>query len=174
MDNYIELAVFRKNNFKDTLLCFVASILPLVVGTFLVFVLFASGASGLLALGIIACAILYYIAYKIFCSFTVEWEYTLVGNELRFSKIINKNKRRDLFTVSLEKIEVMAKKDDAEHNRQLKTSHLPLQSYISQTDVVTYFFIGTTDKGRKVCVEFEPDYRMIDNFKTTLRGKFYE
>lgn len=174
MDNYIEVAVFRKNNLKDTLFCFLASILPLVVGTFLVFILFAAGAKTLLALGILACAVLYYIAYRIFCNFTVEWEYTLVSNELRFSKIINKNKRRDIMTLNFSKIDTLARTDDDANNYLYRSFQGTKQNFTSQTNATTYFLVGTNEKGKRVCIVFEPDERMIDNFKTTLRGKFYE
>jgi hypothetical protein len=174
MENYIEIAVSRKNNFKDTVICFAASVLPMLVGTYLVIMLYAAAASGLLMLGIVACAVLYYVAYKVFCSFNVEWEYTLVGNELRFSKIINKTKRRELMAVNLSKIEIMAKPEDNEHNHPYKTAQAQKTVLTSQTGAVTYYFVATTEKGKKVCVVFEPDARMIDNFNTTLRGRFFE
>ena len=43
-----------------------------------------------MVLGVLFSLILFYISYKIFLKFNIEWEYTLVGNEIRFSKIINK------------------------------------------------------------------------------------
>ncbi len=174
MENYIEIAVSRKNSFKDTIACFVSSVVPLLIGTYLVILLYASSSTSLLFLGIIACAVLYYVAYKIFCSFNVEWEYTLVGTELRFSKIINKNKRRELLTVPLAKVECVVPATEAKTNHQFKTAQAMKYNFTSQTETKTYSMLCMTDKGKRVIIEFEPDSRMIDNFNTTLRGKFSE
>ena len=174
MENFIEIAVARKNNFKDTLTCFAGTILPMFIGTYIVIMLYASSTSGLLILGVVLCALLYFLAYRVFCSFNVEWEYTLVGNELRFSKIINKNKRRELMTVSLSKIDIVARPEDNSNNYKYRTNKALKHNFSSQTDSQTYFIVGVNEKGKHVCIVFEPDSRMIDNFKTTLRGKFFE
>lgn len=174
MDNYIEIAVPRKNSVKDTALCFAFTFVPLIVGTYLFITLLGTGDMGRIAIGAIICGLLYYFAFKVFGNFSVEWEYTLVGNEIRFSKIMNKDKRRDLMTISLSKTDIIARTDDNSNNHQFRTTDAQKCNYTSQTDVKTYYMIGVNDKGKKVCIVFEPDDRMIDNFKTTLRGKFFE
>ncbi|MBQ8605239.1 MAG: hypothetical protein IJ408_00740 [Clostridia bacterium] len=173
MDNYIEVAVSRKNNIKDTAVCFVSSVLPLLIGTYVVILCYVSS-SPLFMLSLVFCALMYFLAYKLFCMFNVDWEYTLVGNELRFSKIINKNKRRELLVINFQKIDVIARTDDTEHNYQFKNNQSAKLTLTSQTSEQTYFLCGTTEKGKKVCIEFEPDSRMLDNFATTMRGKFFE
>lgn len=172
MENYIECAVTRKNNLKDNAICFTLSLLPMFIGTYFVILLYAAQ-SNLFVLAILFCALLYFFAYKIFCSFSVDWEYTLVGNELRFSKIINKNKRRELMTVAFSKIEIMARVDDTNNNHQYNSTQLSKNIYTSQTGGKEYFFIGTTEKGQKVCVVFEPDDRMLDSLAILLKGKFF-
>ena len=174
MEKYIEVVVSRKNKLKDTALCFLASVLPLLVGSYVVILFYASGSSMFLALGVVACALLFYLSYKIFNSFNIEWEYTLVDSELRFAKVINKTKRRDIMAVNLAKTEILARVNDNEHDHPYKTFQGAKTHMISQTNDNYYYIISFTDKGKRVCVTFEPDERMIDNFKTTLRGKFFE
>lgn len=174
MEKYIEIVVSRKNKLKDTVLCFSASVIPLFVGTYIVILFYASASSMFLALSVVACALLYYLSYRIFNSFNIEWEYTLVDSELRFAKIINKTKRRDVMTVNLAKTEVLARVNDNEHNHPYKTFQGVKTQMLSQTNDDYYYLISFTDKNKRVCVAFEPDARMKENFNTTLRGKFFE
>ena len=74
MEKYIEIVVPRKNSIKDTVLCFVASVVPMLLGTYIVILFYASASSLFLALGVVACAALYYLSYKIFNNFNIEWE----------------------------------------------------------------------------------------------------
>lgn len=174
MENYIETAVSRKNNIKDLMSSFVLCVPLMLLGTYIMILMYATGNSVFLVLGMLAALLLYYAAYKIFLKFNIEWEYTLVGNEIRFSKIINKTKRRDLFTVNLSKTEVVAKVTDNSNNHPFKTFSGKKYNLISQTINDYYFMITYTDKGERVAVTFEPSDRMKENFRTTLRGKFFE
>ena len=175
MEKYIEVAVPRKNSLKDHAVCFVSCMLPILLGTYLVMMIYSATNRNFMFVGLscFVCAILYYVAYKIFCRFTVDWEYTLVDDEIRFAKIINKSKRRELVTVPLSKIQVVARVDDTLHIHELNKTFEKKLSYISQTNK-NYFFISGYDKdGKSVCIFFEPDDRMCENFRVTLRGKFF-
>ncbi len=176
MEKFIEMAVPRKNNLKDHALCFISCMLPILFGTYLVMMIYSATSRNFMLVGLscLVCAILYYVAYKIFCRFTVDWEYTLVDDEIRFAKIINKSKRRELVTVSLSKIETIARVNDKEHINALNKTFAKKYSLISQTNNDYYFIAGYDKEGKSVCVFFEPDERMRENFKTTLRGKFFE
>lgn len=176
MEKFIEVAVPRKNNLKDHVICFVCCMLPILLGTYLVMMIYSATNRDFMMVGLscIICAALYYFAYKIFCRFTVEWEYTLVDDEIRFAKIINKSKRRELVTVSLSKVDAVARVNDKEHANILANSFAKKFSLISQTTDDYYFISGYDKSGNKVCVFFEPDERICENFKTTLRGKFFE
>lgn len=173
MEKYIEIVVPRKNSIKDTVLCFAASVVPMLLGTYIVILFYASASSLFLALGVVACAFLYYLSYKVFNNFNIEWEYTLVDSEIRFSKVINKTKRRDIITVNLSKTEIIARVNDGDHNHPYKTFQGAKYSMISQKTDDFYYIISFTDKGKRVCVTFEPDERMKENFNTTLRSKFF-
>ena len=174
MEKYIEIAVPKKNTVKDYGICFACCLLPMLVGTYLVLMIFSvtSGNVSITGLACVVCAGLYYLSYKIFLRFYIDWEYILVGDEIRFSKIINKSKRRDIITLMLSKVEVVAKISDKEHIGAIAKAEKKY-SFISQTTDDYYFMIAFTDSGTRVCIFFEPDERMLDNFKTTLRGKVF-
>lgn len=176
MEKFIEMAVPRKNNLKDHAVCFISCMLPILFGTYLVMMIYSATNRNFMLVGLscLVCAVLYYVAYKIFSCFTVDWEYTLVDDEIRFAKIINKSKRRELVTVSLSKTEMVAKVSDKEHINALNKTFSKKFSVISQTNNDYYFIAGYDKEGKSVCVFFEPDERMRENFKTTLRGKFFE
>ena len=176
MEKYIEIAVARKNNLKDHLLCFVSCMIPILLGTYLVTMIYSATNRNFMFVGLscVVCAGLYYVAYKVFCRFYVDWEYTLVDDEIRFAKIINKSKRRDLVTVSLSKTDIVARVNDKTHANVLNKTYSKKLSLISQTTNDYYYIAGYDKNGNSVCVFFEPDERMRENFKTTLRGKFFE
>jgi hypothetical protein len=69
---------------------------------------------------------------------------------------------------------MVAKVTDKEHINALNKSFSKKFSLISQTNSDYYFISGYDKSGRSVCIFFEPDERMRENFKTTLRGKFFE
>ncbi len=173
LETFIEIVVGRKNSFKDYALCFLLCIVPMLLGTYFVFVAYALNNSTLLILAALACALLYYLAYNIFNRFNVDWEYSLVSDEIRFSKIINKSKRRDIITVSLSKIDKVARINDSEHISSMRAHYDAKYSFVSQSTHDYYFITATDKKGRRVIIFFEPDERMCENFKTTLRGKFF-
>lgn len=173
MENYIETVVAKKNKFTDLILGCFLSFLPIFVGAYL-FILLSSieSLAGFAPLALIACLVICYFVYKNFGKFNIEWEYILVGSELRFSKIIDKSKRRDIVSVDMSKTEIIARINDNEHNSSLRSVQHKYDFTSNKTN--DYFFMITSDlKGKRVCVLFEPDDRLLENFKTTVRGKLF-
>lgn len=173
MEQFIETTVYRKNNLKDYALCFVLCILPILVGTYLIMLAYGLKNQGLLMVAIVISAILYYVSYKIFNSFNVDYEYSIVDDEIRFAKIINKSKRKELLTVNRSNIKIIARVNDKEHISALKSPIDKKYSLISQTNDDYYFILASTKTGKNICIFFEPNDRMCENFKATLRQKFF-
>lgn len=95
-----------------------------------------------------------------------------MSNEISFAKIVNKSRRKDILTLDIPKTEVMAKISDTQHKsqRECGAKHY---SFISQTNNDYYFVVGYDKDGNKVCVDFEPDDRIIEVFKTLARSKVF-
>ncbi len=172
MDRYVEISVTKQLTLKDRFVSMLISVLPMLVGVYLVVLVLSSKATTLLPFAIIICVLLCWLSFKVYSWFNIDWEYTLVDDELRFAKIINKSKRRELITVRLPQTEVLAKISDSNHNNILKRTDIRKYKYISQT-TNDYYFINSFDtKGNRVCVYFEPDEKMRECLKYILRSKF--
>lgn len=173
MEKYIELSVTKHQTFKDRIIAILISFLPVLIGMYILVLVVFAKATTLLPLAILLEALMLFLSYKLYGLFNVDWEYTLVDDELRFAKIINKSKRREVLTVSIPKTEIIARVADEEHNRSLR-SDAKRYTFISQTNKDFYFIKSFDSKGNRVCVFFEPDERMCDNFSVTARGKFFK
>ena len=173
MDQFIEMSVARKNNFKDYAKCFVYCILPILVGSYLMVVAYSLKNTGLLMVAVVISALLYFVSYKIFNGFNVEYEYSIVDDEIRFAKIINKSKRRELVTIERDKIKIIARVNDKEHSTALNCQLDKKYSLISQTTNEYYFMIASVNQGKNVCVFFEPNEKMRENFIIKLSHKFF-
>ena len=173
MEQFIEMSVSRKNNLKDHFLCFVFCILPILLGSYLIVLSLSLKNTGLLMVAIVITALLYFLSYKIFNGFNVEYEYSLIDDELRFAKIINKSKRKELVTINRSNIKIIARVNDNEHKNALLTDCCKKISLISQTNDEYYFMVASTKEGKNVCIFFEPNEKMCENLKVYLREKFF-
>lgn len=173
MEKYIEVSVAKHQSFKDHLIGMLVSFLPIFIGMYILVLVVFSKATTLLPLAVLLEAILCFASYKLYGLFNIDWEYTIVDDELRFAKIVNKSKRHEVLTVSIPKAEVIARVTDALHNHELN-SNAKRYSFISQTTKDFYFIKSFDTKGNRVCVFFEPDERMCENFLVTARGKFFK
>ncbi len=173
MEQLIEISVYRKNNLKDYVLCFISCVLPILIGTYLIMLTYALKNTGLLMVAIVISAILYYVSYKIFNSFNVDYEYSVVEDEIRFAKIINKSKRKELLTINRSNIKIIARVNDKEHSSALNCQIDKKYSLISQTNNDYYFLLASTKQGKNICVFFEPNDKMCENFRINLRQKFF-
>jgi hypothetical protein len=158
MENFIEYCLPYRMTVQDQLKRALYTIAPMVVGVYLIMRL------GLL--GVVLCAGLCYLAYRLFLSFNYELEYSLLENEISFSKIINKERRRELLKADISKTECYG-----------PIGHLPsntpkVHSFLSnQGEEPNYYWITLNSKGEKVCVLFQPTPAVLEVFAVRARGK---
>ena len=169
MEKYIEYSVTRKLSNAEQVKRFFYTVLPMALACYLFILIRALGSLAFFA--ILISIGLFYLAYKLFISFILEYEYTFVENEIRFAKIINKAKRKEIRNVQLSKIDVMAKLSDNAHNNELKNVSRKYDYSSNNSDNI-YFFIANDNKG-KFAVLFDPNETMLESFKTLLRGKVF-
>ena len=158
MENFIEYSLPYKLTAQDQLKRMLCIFVPLLAGVGLIMWL------GLL--GILLCAVLCYISYRLFVGFYYELEYSLLENEITFSKIINKERRRELL-----------KADIAKTERYGLLENLPKQagqiySFLShQGEEPAYYWITGNEKGEKLCILFQPNEAVLEVFSVRARGK---
>jgi hypothetical protein len=158
MQNFIEYSLPYKMTAKDQMLRILSVLVPLGVGVASIMLLGV--------LGIAICAVLCYFSYRWFLSFNYELEYTLVEDEIHFAKIINKERRKDLFTADIGKTVSYGPIE------KKPAGNLPIRSLLShQGELPAYFWITVDGKGNKICIFLQPNEEMLDVFATRARGK---
>lgn len=157
MENFIEYCLPYKMTPADHLKRMVYTVAPMVLGVFLIMYL--------AAIGILLCAGLCYLSYRLFLSFNYELEYSLLENEITFTKIINKERRREVMKADIAKTVSYGPLEKLP--RGVKT-----RSFLShQGEEPCYYWLTQDAKGEKVAILFQPNERVLDVFATRARGK---
>ena len=158
MENFIEYSLPYKMTAKDRMMQMLCAVGPMLLGVALIMFLGV--------LGILLCAGLCFVSYRMYLSYIYELEYTLLEEEISFSKIINKERRRELLTASIAKTESYGPID------RCPATSCPIKSLVShQGDLPEYFWITYDQKGNKVCILFQPTPAVLDVFAIRARGK---
>ncbi len=157
MENFIEYCLPYKMTPADHFKRMIYTVAPMALGVFLIMYLGA--------IGIFLCGGLCYLAYRLYLSFNYELEYTLLESEITFTRIINKERRREMCkadiakTVSYGPMEKMPK-------------GMKIRSFLSnQGEEPCYYWLTLDAKGEKVCILFQPTPAVLDVFATRARGK---
>lgn len=158
MENFIEYSLPYKMKPLDHAKRIVYTLAPMFLGIFLIMYLGP--------IGILLCAGLCYLAYQLFLSFNYELEYSLLEDEVSFSKIINKERRRELMTGAIAKTVSYGPIEKMPKGQQ------KIRSFLSnQGEEPAYYWITQDEKGEKVCILFQPTPVVLDVFATRARGK---
>lgn len=166
MDTFMEKIVSKRKTFKDNLIA-----AGIILGTFIVIVAVLNiqiiakvGLSLFLVVGLI------YLAYRLITSRNIEFEYVVTNGELDIDKIISKRKRKRIFSASCKEFEILAKvkSSNFSHNVQNIKNRIDASSTIDSDDA---YFVTLNYKGVNTLVIFEPDERMLKNFKIFIPRK---
>lgn len=92
----------------------------------------------------------------------VEYEYTYYDGELRFAKIINKARRKNLANVNMEDVLILAPKGDRSVYKYETDQNIKCKNLTSGiVDAKIYEVIYKSENGT-IRYEFEPDEEMLD------------
>lgn len=165
MDLFIEKMVRKKKDIKDYLIIFFIVILALFVIYLLPFYL--------RSFALVADVGVLYGAYKLIRARNKEYEYALTNGEIDIDVIIDKKKRKKIFTANCKEFEVL-EKINGSHYRQYAgkvTKTIKAVSSMKAEDI--YYFVLYREKD-KIMVYFEPDDKMIKAIKTYIPEKVFE
>lgn len=158
MENFIEYCIPYKLTLKDWCLRVLFTVGPVMVGATLIVLL------GFI--GMILCIGLCYFAYRWFFSFNYELEYSLLEDEITFTKIINKERRRELLKADITKTESYGPIE------QMPEGVSNVRSFLAhQGEEPEYYWITQKKNGEKICILFQPNEQVRNVFAVRARGK---
>lgn len=173
VDKHVEMSISKRLTFAERAKYMLLSVLPMLAGAYLLVLIISLKLSSLIALGALAFAATVFASYKLYCMSIIDWEYVFVEDEIRFSKIINKTRRRELLTVDLTKSELLARADSGECASFLHNPEYKVYRFTGGTENEAWLVAGVSSKGQRAAVVFEPDERMLEALKYVMRSKFH-
>ena len=150
-DFYTEQLIKKQTDTKDTLKK-VGLIAVTVLSVFLAFIT---------PVGIILPIILIIVDVLVIQSLNVEYEYVFVNGDLDIDKIMNKSRRKRMFSVDADQMELLAPVGAVElmQYKKVKTD-----DYTSGTGNVQVYGLIISDKGEVKQILFEPNETIVAGF----------
>lgn len=118
----------------------------------------------LFTVAIIAPLGLGYLTFRIIRKMSVEYEYSMVNDELVIDKITAQSKRKNVFTGSCKEFAIVARTDDPEYKSYAGQNLLKLDLRSGEDHGCDWFLV-TKNKDRNTLLLFEPDERFITAFR---------
>lgn len=166
MDKFMEKLVAKRKTAVDfIIIALVVAVILLVLFIFLTTnIRIGMGIDLLLVVGLI------YLGYLVITSRNVEYEYILTNGDLDIDMIVSKRKRKRIFSASSKEFEVIAPVNSSSFSQSVQSikNRIDASSYIDSPDA---YYITLNYKNNKTMVIFEPDERMLNNFKFYIPRK---
>lgn len=106
---------------------------------------------------------LIYLAYRLFSSINLEYEYSLTNDEFSVDSIIAKRKRKHVFSASCKDFDRVAPISDSEYIGHLESTKA-IRDYSSGSREDTWYIVLNYG-GRKMIILFDYDERFITAFR---------
>ena len=173
MDTFVEYLVKKKRTGKDVLAMAGIAVIAAVV-TFAMFILMGLfGSLGSIIFLLYAGAI--YFIYRWFTSFNIEFEYSLVNNEMDVDKIICQRKRKRLTTVNVRGVEGfgLCKGSRALRGHLNNQGINKIYACSDMEDEGVYYLLYANEEKRTLLL-FNPSEKMVDAIKKQNPRKLNE
>ncbi len=166
MDTFIEKLVTKKKGFQDKLIT--AGILT---GSFiLIFLSVTIQVLQQLGIGVFFAAGFVYLGYRLIAARNVEFEYIVTNGEIDIDKIISRRKRKRIFSASCKEFEILSPVKSNSFSQSVQSIKNRIDAS-SSSDSPGAYFATLSYKGEKTVLIFEPDERMLSNFKVFIPRK---
>ena len=166
MDTFMEKIVARKKDFKDNIIN-VGIILATLI---LIMAVNSIPVITQLGIGLFIVAGLAFLAYRLISSRNVEFEYIVTNGDLDIDKITARRKRKRILSTSCKEFDIVARVTSNSFSQSVQSIKNRIDAS-SSTNSPDAFFVTLNYKGEKTLVIFEPDERMLNNFKTYIPRK---
>ena len=166
MDAFVEKLVAKKKKPIDYAISF-----AIIAGGFVVAAAAFMYLGGLLQTFVfpVAVAIIYF-AYRLNQQNNIEFEYIVTNGSLDIDKIIAQRKRQRIFSSDCKDFEVLAKVKSPNYGKHIESIPKKINA-VSAGDPDGEYFIVLSYKGVRTVVYFEPNERMLDNFRRFIPRK---
>lgn len=168
MDTFMEKMVTKRKTLKDNLLT--AGII--LAAMLLIMISLSIQVLQQLGLGILFAAGFAYLGFRLISSRNVEFEYIVTNGDLDIDKIISRRKRKRILSASCKEFDLIAKVSSEHFNQSVQSikNRIDASSSIHSPGV---YFTTLNYKGQKTLVIFEPDERMLNNFRIFIPRKIF-
>lgn len=166
MDTFIEKLVARKKTAIDFILIALV-LLTILVSLFFFFmtnVRIGMGIDFLLIVGLI------YFGYWLITSRNVEYEYIVTNGDLDIDMIVAKRKRKRIFSANCKEFEIVAPVKSSSFSQQVQSIKNRIDA-CSSADSPDAYFIVLNHNNNRTLVIFEPDERILKNFRVYIPRK---
>ena len=166
MDSFIEKIVQKKKNSKDYLTAFGIVSASVIVAIIIIVLAtpFIQQFAFLLAIGAV------YLGFRFKSRVNVEFEYLVTNGSLDIDKIISQRKRVRIFSAECKEFEAVGRVAGKNYGPHVTTG---AETIFAGTDMASesLHFVTLPYKGKKTVLYFEPDQRMLDNFRRYIPSK---
>ena len=150
-DFYTEQLIKKKTTGKDIMIK-VGMIALTVLSALVVFIF---------PMGIILPVALIVIDVFVFRGLNLEYEYLFVNGDLDIDKIMNKSKRKRVFSMNVADMEVLAPVNDGE---LMQFQRAKVSDYTSNTGNADVYAMVVLEKGVHRKILFEPNEEIVEGF----------
>lgn len=155
-DSYCEWLVARKQTAMTAVLK--ALIVTAGVVVLLIGILFAGRTMSIsLLIGVGAIVGAYFLSK----SFNIEYEYIFTGGELSVDKVIDQNRRKNVLTVDMQAIELVAKYQSGPMATYRNNQDLKVTDYSSAKDPENVYAMVLTGGDHRGIFLFDPNEKML-------------
>ena len=164
MDTFIEKIVAKKKGVKDHLIT-IGVVLAVLIAIPVIFNIPVIGNMGLLV-----SAVVIYLAYRIITSRNIEFEYIVTNGDLDIDKIVSQRKRKRIFSASCKDFDIVARVKSNSFSPRVQSIKNRIEA-VSSVDSDNAYFATLNYKGEPTVVFFEPNEKMLENFRLFIPRK---
>ena len=166
MDAFIEKIVHKKKTPKDRAFSFGIILAAFLVSFVLLFLLaeYIAQFAFLLSVGVI------YLGFRLQSRTNLEFEYLVTNGSLDIDKIISQRKRVRIFSSDCREFEAVGRVKSKNYGPHVTNGAEQIFAGTGM-DSESLFFVTLPYKGKKTVLFFEPDQRMLDNFRRFIPSK---
>ena len=166
MDTFMEKLVNKRKCMKDQLI----TVGVILGGMIIIMIILSIPVLAQLGVSFFVAAAIAYLGYRLITSRNVEFEYIVTNGDLDIDKITSRRKRKRIFSASCKEFDVLShvKSNSFSQSVQSIKNRIDASSSIDSPDA---YFATLNYKGQKTLLIFEPDERMMNNFKIFIPRK---